>query len=241
MPIDASQSRTLGVWRELGLAAALLYALDKLLKAASNGRAAVVAYGLYAQPLHDQGLLAVRESPETLVERVGPQSQLLDAFPRPRAVNDARFGAGATCYAASVRGRFAGHVWISRASYDEDEVRCLYVMTDPRREVWDFDVYVEPEFRLGRTLARLWKAVAQDLAREGVQCSMSRISLFNRHSIATHQRLGAQRLGSAVFVRLGQVQLGLFSLAPYVHLSWGPSSRPTLRLPSLLPVRRESS
>jgi hypothetical protein len=240
MPIEAAARRAVAVWRELGPGPSLLYALDKLLKATSGGRAAAFAYGIYAQPLHAPGLAAVREGPETLVLQVGPQSPLTDAFPRPRPVNERRFAAGATCYAASVRGRFAGHVWIRREHYDEDEVRCLYVMADPQREVWDFDVYVEPEFRLGRTLARLWKAVAQDLARGGVHWSMSRISLFNRHSIATHLRLGARRLGSVVFVRLGRVQFGLFSLRPYVHLSWSASNRPTLRLPSVPSTRHEA-
>jgi len=231
MSIDAYRRKVAALLDELGAAASLLYGLDKLLKAASRGRAAVVAYRFYAQPLSNSPLAAVRDAPETSVALVGPESPLVDAFPRPRDVIARRFSEGAVCYAALVRGEFAGHIWISRRRYCEDEVRCVYVLADALREVWDFDVYVEPRFRLGRTLARMWKAVAADLARTGVHWSISRISIFNRHSIATHVRLGACCVGTAVFLRLGRLQFGVFSLRPYIDLSWRASSRPTLHLP----------
>ena len=129
-----------------------------------------------------------------------------------------------------MKGSFGGYIWISRGQHAEDEVRCRYILASPERSAWDFDVYVEPRLRLGRTLARLWWHVDQALAGEGVRWCFSRISLFNSGSLAAHQRLGAVRLGTAVFLVLGPAQLAVLSVAPFVHASWGNSPGPQIRL-----------
>ncbi len=112
----------------------------------------------------------------------------------------------------------------------EDEVRCRYVLDEPVHGVWDFDVYVVPKYRLGRTLARLWRAADIELERAGVAWSFSRISAFNAGSRRTHEKLGAVSCGGAVFVVLGGLQVALMSQAPFVHVSTSPRSYPTLHL-----------
>jgi hypothetical protein len=59
---------------------------------------------------------------------------------------------------------------------------------------------------------------------------MSRISAFNAGSRASHGRLGAVLLGSAVFLRCGDWQLTVASLAPFVHLSRDAESMPHFKL-----------
>jgi hypothetical protein len=164
---------------------------------------------------------------------------LVHEFPRPADVLARRFAQGTSCHSAIVNGRFGGFIWISRQCYEEDEVRCSYRLDDPQRCVWDFDVYVPPELRMGRTLARLWQHVDALLAAEGVAWSLSRISAFNRASQQSHARLGAVQVGWAVFLVLGPVQLALATRTPYLHLSLTRASRPTLtvRAPSATPPR----
>jgi hypothetical protein len=222
--------------REFGAAVFLLYAVHRLAAALSGGRLRIVPYALVAQPLGTQALAAVRDDPGTVVRRVEADTAPVAELPRPAAIVAARFAAGHECHIARVKDDFAGTIWIARARYDEDEVRCTYRLADPDTCVWDFDVYVAPAYRLGRTMARLWKAVDATLAAQGMRWTFSRISLFNPASLSSHARLGTVRVGTAVFLCAGGMQLCLSSLAPHVHLSLTRRSAPTLTLRSPPPA-----
>jgi len=218
------------LFAEMGLPVACLYLCHRIATRLSGGHARLVAYALCAQPIGAGRLAAMREDAHTLVATVAAADPICASFPRPAKVVRQRFGDDARCYVARVKGSFGGHIWISRDRHAEDEVRCQYILAAPECSAWDFDVYVEPRLRLGRTLARLWWHVDQALAAEGVRWSFSRISLFNSGSLGAHQRLGAVRLGTAVFLELGPAQLTLLSVAPFVHASWGNSPGPHIRL-----------
>lgn len=215
--------------RDIGIGATLLYTLDRALAAISGGRAHVYAYLLVAQPI-GPALAPMRPDPKVRIEPAGADHEAVAAFPRPAHIIRQRFDAGARCLVALQGGSYAGYLWWQRGHYDEDEVRCRFEMARAEEAVWDFDVYVEPRLRLGRTMARLWDEAARRWHAEGVRWSYSRISAFNAASIASHARLGLRPLGRAVFIVAGGWQLGLFSGPPYVHLSFGTASRPTVVL-----------
>lgn len=206
--------------RELGLASTLWYGLDRLLRRASGERMRVYRYHLVAQPIAP-GLAPLRPDAKTVIEPAGPDHPLAASFPRPASIIALRHAAGAQCLVASHGGRFAGYLWWQRGAYDEDEVRCRFVLGEPAVSVWDFDVYVEPAYRLGRTMARLWDEAARRWHAEGVRWSFSRISAFNAASIAAHARLGLAPLGSVVFIVAGRWQLAIFGRPPYLHAGLG--------------------
>jgi hypothetical protein len=201
-----------------------------MLQLVSAGRAAIVPYVIAAQPVGHSAHSAVREDGHTTVSIVGADDPIVSAFPRPLEVNRVRWARGATCHVARVKGEFAGTIWIQRQRYLEDEVRCDFVLEDAARCVWDFDVYVEPRLRMGRTLARLWKAVDRQLADEGVAWSFSRISLFNPGSLQAHRRLGAVDVATALFFVAGRLELLVSNHPPFVHV--GTGLRPEMRLHS---------
>ncbi len=212
-------------WRGLvaehgGTGIALAYGLHRVLGRLSDGRVALVPYLLVAQPIGNPALAEVRPDPNTVVRRITPDDPVIAAFPRPPEVVAQRFADGAECFVAWVKGRFAGHIWITRTRYAEDEVRCVYEIADPTTGVWDFDVYVEPSLRLGRTMGRLWKAVDDTLAAEGVRWSFSRINRFNAASVRSHQRLGAATVGRAGFADLFGLQLALLDRPRRLKASW---------------------
>lgn len=215
-------------WREQGTVVTGLYVVHRGLQALSGGRWRIVPYRLYAQPIGRAGTIRLRPDPATCIDQLGADNPLLAALPRPSAVIAARLAAGARCHAATVKGRFAGTIWIARGHYDEDEVRCRYELAEPAISAWDYDVYVDPDFRLGRTMARLWQHVDAGLAAEGVRWSFSRISMFNPASSSSHARLGARPVGWAVFLCLGALELSAASTTPRLHV--GLSSRPRYRL-----------
>ncbi|HEY9102153.1 hypothetical protein [Chitinimonas sp.] len=208
-----------------------LYLCSRLLERLSGGRARLVKYHIVAQPVGAGAFDAVRADPATVVAPAGPGNPLVPVFPRPAAIIQQRFAIGAECLTAEVKGSFAGYLWLARQAYDEDEVRCRFILQDPMRSVWDFDVYVEPRFRLGRTMARLWQAADARLAAQGVAWTFSRISAFNAESLSAHGRLGVVKCHSLVFVVLGRLQLSFLPHWPYLHLSISDLSPPQIHLP----------
>lgn len=215
--------------RQRGWRLAWLYALHRVLGIISGGRAGVVPYELVAQPVGAGMLDTVRDDPGTQVRIAQPGDAIAAAFPRPAAVNQWRWAEGATCHVATVKGEFAGTLWTQRKRYREDEVRCDFVFDDPRT-VWDFDVYVVPRYRLGRTMGRLWKAVDAALAADGVKWTFSRISRFNADSLNSHARLGAVSVGRVDVLVLGPLQVACSRVGGRCRFSCGLKRRMQVNL-----------
>jgi hypothetical protein len=215
---------------KLGWANGLLYMAGRALQRATAGRARLIRYILVAQPVPPAGATPCPPSARQPVRLVTAADPLVQQFPRPHKVIERRFRSGTLCFAAQAGERFAGFLWLARGAYDEDEVRCRYELARPELAAWDFDVYVSPDYRLGRTFARLWGAANAHLAEQGVRWSFSRISAFNPGSLASHARLGIRPLYSATFLRVGDVQVACIGAPPWLHVSLSPRSRPVLRL-----------
>jgi hypothetical protein len=221
-----SLRRTCG---ELGCKNALLYYVAEGLGRLSGQRLSLVRYLIVAQPVTDKPLVR-RPDSTTVIDRVDAGDERIADFPRPADIIARRYAAGNLCLQATVGGAFAGFLWLAFGAYEEDEVRCRYELADPSRLVWDFDVFVDPRYRLGRSFGRLWDAANELLRGQGIQWSISRISAFNAASRAAHGRLGAVPLGHATFIRLGAIQLALLPGRILPWLSWNEASRPVLRL-----------
>lgn len=218
------------VFDQFGIREGLYYLAAKTLSAISCGQLTLIRYHFVAQPVpemrSDQGS---HTSAKTVVRPVSAGDPITTSFPRPTTVINNRFANGNTCLVAETNERFAGFLWLACETYEEDEVRCRYVLTQPTRCAWDYDVYVEPDFRIGRTFFRLWEAANAHLAAQGIQWSLSRISAFNPASLAAHRRLGIQKIASASFLKCGAMQLSILNRWPYIHLSM-TGQGPILRL-----------
>jgi hypothetical protein len=212
----------------LGAGRTLLYVLKRLLEGVTGGRAKLHVYDLVAQPVARTRQLPPGRGKSIEVCEIGLDEALSLPVDRPRRVLVERFRQGARCLVARVQGNFVGFIWLQLGSYEEDEVRCLFVPKPERSAAWDFDVFVEPSARLGMTFAKLWDEANHLLSSHGMEWSISRISVFNADSIAAHRRLGLRRIGTAGFLCRGPVQLMVSNLRPYVHLALRRASRPVL-------------
>lgn len=224
-------SRLVDPIRQFGWKEGLVYLLAKGLSLVSANKIQLIRYHLVAQPVPDT--LSDRPLPagaRTSIGFINAGDPITTHFPRARHTIARRFASGHQCLASQTDGRFTGYIWFAREQYHEDTVRCLYVLAEPDRGVWDYDVYVHPDFRMGRTFARLWSTANQRLAAEGIRWSYSRIASANPQSLDSHRRLGIEKLYSATFIKSGRWQLMLAGAAPYIHVSASPSSVPTLTL-----------
>lgn len=211
--------------RELGVIAAMLYAVDRLLRLASP-HSKIVCYRLVAQPLRAQPRLEPNRGKAFNFRLLDKAEPVLAALDRPPEVIARRFAQGAQCLMATRNQALVGCIWFVRQAYLEDEVRVDYVLPPQGHCVWDFDVFVAPSERLGLLFAKQWDVFDALLLPSGVRYSVSRINAFNQRSLASHLRLGAHDCGWAVFLCLGPLQWMLSSVSPYV--AWG--GRPQLHI-----------
>lgn len=228
-------AQKLGFWqrlrrplRNLGLLDGLLYLAASALGRISAERCQLHRYYLVAQPVPMNA--GDRSGPAQAIRRIDPSDAVVEWFPRPPAVIAERFAAGSECLVAESSGRFAGYLWISRGHFVDPDQRCRFELVPASQCIWDYDVYIAPEFRLGRTFLRLWEGTNAYLSSQGIRWSVSQISAFNRGSLAAHQRLGSIRKASSTFLVIGGMQLSIFTIPPYLHLSRSPRTHPTVRV-----------
>ncbi|RMD63334.1 MAG: GNAT family N-acetyltransferase [Alphaproteobacteria bacterium] len=194
--------------RELGALDGVLYALDRALQSLSAGRARLYRYTLVAQPVPSAPLLGPRRGRAIEVRPMTADDPALAALPLDAAVLRHRFAQdGVVCFGAFQDGEVIGCLWLCLGPFLEDEVRCRFIPRPAGAAAWDFDVYIHPERRAGLAFARLWDGANDYLRVRGIAWSFSRISLFNPGSLAAHARLGARRVASATFLRLGAWQV----------------------------------
>ena len=207
--------RLLGPLREFGFGAGLLYMADRVLRAVSP-RWGLYVYELLAQPVIGKPLLPAglaRKLRSAEISAGHPDLALMPAFEH---IKSARFEQGARCLGVYKLDELIGYVWFCRNRYDEDEVRCRYVLADPGTGIFDFDLVVMPKHRMGIGFVAVWDAANRFLAAQGVSHTFSRMTRFNLSSRRAHARMGARCVGRATFLQLGRLELMLASVPPYV-------------------------
>ncbi|WP_163834590.1 GNAT family N-acetyltransferase [Spartinivicinus ruber] len=218
--------------QELGWLNGLLYLLHTSLNKLTIGRFRIIKYYLYYQPIPETPLLPPNRGKQIEIKTItADDTGCFEHFPRPLTVIKRRFAEQGQCFAAYLKGNFVGYIWISQVDYPEDEVRCLFSPRPVEQTAWDYDVYITPAARLGFAFPKLWQSVNEYLSQQGVKWTLCRISAFNTGSLASHQRLGATRMGAVTFICIGSWQLMLASHAPYIHLSISQRHTPQLLLP----------
>lgn len=215
----------------LGWLDTLLYGTARGLERLTGGCVRLVKYRFVAQPVAAPTVANLARAGRFDIDWAAPGCPLFAQFDRPAHVLAARFAQGARCLVATAGpGRAAGFLWFVAGPYDEDEVRVKFVPVPAGTACWDFDVSILPDFRMGRLFGLLWARACAELSSTGIRWTVSRISAFNGASLASHRRLGARSVGSAVFLCAGRFQLMGSTLRPKLHLSWREAQRPVLEV-----------
>lgn len=214
--------------RTFGFGPGLLYMVDRCLQRLSP-RCRLHVYEFVAQPI-GMPKLPAHLSKNIEYRLIAPDDPAIDAMPARADVKRARFEQGAQCLGTYRKGRLIGYVWLAFGAYLEDEVRCRYVLERSEESVFDFDLVVLPEHRMGIGFVALWDSAARYLGERGVRWTFSRLTRFNVGSRRAHAHLGARRVGQAAVLQLGRREVMLSTLPPFVSLSLDPARRATIRL-----------
>lgn len=221
--------RVSGPFRELGWGLGSLYLMNRLLRLLSP-EWGLYPYEFVVQRIPEQPLLPPALASGGYAERLLPGSGWLIPSGVPAHTLLERFSRGDGGVAAIRKNQLAGYAWWAVQSYQEQEVRCTFEWEGGRESVFDFDVHVRPEHRMGLGFMAVWDALAEQLRREGVRYSYSRISRFNIGSQRAHARLGASAIGRVLFMRAGPLTVALTGQVPYVRVALGGGCRLRLRL-----------
>jgi hypothetical protein len=218
-----------GPFREFGIVAGTLYATDRLLQKLSP-RLRLYAYEFVAQPIPDKPLLRpghVKGFEFREIKRDDPEVGLM---PARAEIKEQRFERGAVCLGAYRKTTLIGYIWLGFREYEEDEIRCTYSLAEPARSVFDFDVYLFPEHRMGLGFMAIWHGANEHLRNRGVRFTFSRVSRSNLASRRSHARLGARIVGRAIFLQAWGSEWMLSTLSPYLFFSGSSRRRPRLTL-----------
>jgi len=220
---------------EFGPLAGTLYILDRVLSRLSP-RLRILAYELVVQPIPSTPVLPsarVRTLRCKELKRGDPDLRKVIA---PLTVQEFRFAQDSICLATYREDRLIGYVWFCSGSYNEDEARCKFLVNPPGKAVFDFDLVVLPEFRMGLGFAAVWHCTAQYLRDRQIEYSFSRITRFNSISRRSHSRLGSIRIGSMLVVKVWGLEIFVATLPPFIRICL-PASRVMvpLRLPAGVP------
>ena len=201
-------------FREFGPISGCLYVADRLLQRISpNTR--IFVYELMVQPIRDTSYTGMRAIKAFEHREIRAGDPALASMPVPREVIEARFKQGAICLGTFKQDVFVGYIWFAFASYEEDEVRCTYSLVPAGESVFDFDLYIFPEFRLGVAFVAIWQGAIAFLRDRGVRQSFSRLTRFNVASRRAHQHLGWKLVARAVTLRLWRLEYMTATVSPY--------------------------
>lgn len=216
---------------EFGFFGGLLYGIDEVLRR-SGSRFRLFCYEIMVQPVSTEPLAPASLTRKVSVREIPQGDPLLDEMPPPKTVIDDRFDQNAVCLAAFKADSILGYQWVCFGPYDEDEVRCTFVPDPSDTTVFDFDFYVYPAHRFGIGFVALWDGTNAYLRERGIEFSCSRVSYFNTASRKSHDHLKWKRVGLTTFLRGRSWQLMIGTVAPYLHISFGETARPRVKIPT---------
>lgn len=213
----------------LGILGGLGYIIDRALSRIS-GRTRLYIYDFMVQPITDKPLIPAQFAKNLRIREVRQGEPELDLMPRSASMRKMRFDQGAECYGAFRKDELVAYIWFRQGGYKEDEVRADYLLSPMQQSVFDFDVYVYPEHRMGLAFVGLWDGVNSMLHERGIRHSFSRLTRYNTASKKSHDRLRWRHVASAVILKAWNLELMFANIHPYVSLTFGDASRPKLHL-----------
>lgn len=221
--------RLLSPFREFGVFAGALYVLDRLMRSISP-RLGLYVYELMVQPITGKALLPPNLTKNLRFAEIGAGDPDVALMPAREDIKAQRYAQGARCLGVYRKEKLIGYIWFCFERYQEDEVRCTYELTVPERSVFDFDLYVLPEHRMGIGFMAVWHGANEYLRDHGVQYTFSRLTRFNLASRRAHAHLGWRCVARAVFVQAWRVEAMFATGFPFIGLTWMPTQRLRLRL-----------
>ena len=220
-------------FKEFGFFSGLAYLIDQiLLRVSENTR--LQFYELMVQPIPEKRLVPERFIKSLCFQQILEGDEAVQLMPAREDIKEERFRQGAICLGAYKQEELIGFVWFAFGHYQEDEVRCNFILENAETSVFDFDFYLFPQHRAGLNFVGLWDGANRFLREKGIRQTYSRVTRFNTASRRAHVRLGAQCFGKVIVLKLGSFEWLFATQKPFLQVSFFSTSRVDLRMQSRL-------
>ena len=225
MPI----SKVTTLFRQFGFGGGLLYLVNRAMQAVSS-QLGLYAYEFMAQPIPSKPIVPPHLVKSFTFREIPRGHPDIARMPARTDIKESRFEQGAMCLGTYRGDDLVGYIWLCFDRYREDEVRCDYHLADAAHSVFDFDLYILPQHRMGLGFMAIWHGANQFLHARGVTYTFSRLSRLNTASKRSHAHLKWRRIGQALVLKAWKAELMVLDIAPYIAVSFSPSRRIALRL-----------
>lgn len=226
----------MSIWsdiRHMGFVGWAAYALDRALQRTTGGSIRFNVIHFYFQPSDSADLPAAKPSDSMRVGPIAPCQADPGAFERRPEVIAERFRSGSTCIAALKGEELLGFMWLQFGSMYAPDLRLKLDIGNRADLAWDYDMFIQPKYRLGKVFGRLWAGANEELRKRGCIGTLSGVLIENGGSARAHVRLGARRIGWLAMICIGRTRINISSLRPWISLS-RPDRQPTLRFGAAL-------
>lgn len=187
-------------------------------------------YELMVQPINDKNLLPERMKKQFEFREIKQDDPCLSVMPRPPEIIEFRFKQDAICLGLFKNDKLIGYIWFCFGKYVEDEVRCIYILKPEKASVFDFDLYIFPEHRLGLGFSVIWDEANKFLRTQGIHQTFSRLTLSNIASKRAHNHFGWKLCCRALCLKAWDTQIMLTSVSPYIGFSRRKTDYFTIKL-----------
>lgn len=216
-----------------------LYLVHRLLQRVSSS-CGLFVYDVTAQSVTAKPLLPERWARNLRCAEIPLGHPDIAAMPAREDIKVQRFAQGAICLGVYRGDQLLGYIWYCFGGYDEDEVRFRYELTDRRRTVFDFDLYILPEHRMGIGFAAVLHFANQYLRSKGVDYSFSRLTRFNLASRRSHSHVGLATVASTYCLQLGPLEMAVSSISPHFAMTSSKSRRISFKLSPQMVVQAKA-
>ena len=205
---------------ELGTLNALIYAADRALRLLSRNRASLSYLHLMAQNVRVDSILPDGRGSSIIVREVTVDDIEQQHWACGRDLAKARVSRGIIGLLAFLRDRCVGYIWISLGNYQDELLPIEFVPAPAGASAWSLDLFIHPDHRRSFAFPRLWAAVFALMRERQLAWMMSGVSATNRLSIASHESLGAVRVGSVAVLVFGRLAVVLQPRKPRLTMAW---------------------
>lgn len=222
-----------GTYRELGGVSGSVYLLDQLLKRLLPD-SGIYFYDWMVQPVADARLVPEKRVAKYSFKVIDQDEPVLHEMPILPEILQSRLEQKAECVALFKGGELVGYIWFTFGAYIEDEVRINFLLEPKEASVFDFNLYIFPKYRLGYAFSAIWDYANRYLYERGIRYSYSRITHLKQNSFSSHSKLGAQKIGASITLKLAKFELTIVRKPFRVHVSISDSKRldVSMRYPS---------
>ena len=192
--------------RELGALSGSVYVLSRALRTISPA-SGIFFYDWTVQPITGNRILPEKRASRYTHKIITGYDPLFKAMPILEELIEHRLRQQVECIALFKDEALVGFIWFAFGSYIEDEVRINFLLEPQDQSVFDFNLYIFPEHRLGYAFAAIWDVANRYLYGRGVRYTYSRITHIKRNSLASHNRLGASIIGWSITLKIARFEL----------------------------------